>query len=272
MNIDFQTILTNLFTFLLTFLADLAISIVILIVGFQLKKLVIKLLKKTLEKHEVEAAPAGFICSVLNVILIVVIIILSIGNIGIEFTALFAALGAAGLTASFALQGSLSNFVSGMLLIFSKPFKVDDFLSVDTFSGSVKKITVLNTTLITPDNKEVIIPNSLLTSDIVVNFTSQKSRRLDLSYSVSYDIDTEIPKKIITDLVKNCDKVIMDPEPIIAVGLHKDSSVEIVAKIWVESDFYWDVYHYMQEAVKKEFDKNNVTIPFPQLVVYNEKD
>ncbi len=258
----------KLLAFILPIALNLLYAIIIIIIGVFISRYAVKSLKKILEKSGVDLGATSFICSVSKVLLISLVILIALGQL-IDITSMVATLGAVGLTASFALQGSLSNFVSGIQVIFSKPFKVGDFLSVGTFMGSVSNITVLNTTLVTPDNKEIIVPNSKMTTDIIINYTAQKARRLDLSYSVSYSIDTDIPKKIITDLVDSHADVLKDPAPIIAVGEHEASSVQILVRIWVENDLYWDVYYYMQEEVKKAFDKNGIEIPFPQLDVHN---
>ncbi len=265
----FSNVVSSVLTFLGNTALNLLFVVLILVVGWLLTKYVIKYLKVVFEKSNTDLAVASFLLSVSRVLMYVITIIIALGQV-INLTAAVAALGAAGLTASFALQGSLGNFVSGMQVIFSKPFGVGDFLSVESFSGEVTKITVLNTTLVTPDNKEVIIPNSKMTTDIVVNFTAQDKRRLDLTYSVSYSIDTDIPIKIITDLVNADERFLNEPAPIIAVGEHQDSSVQIVARIWVKSEDYWDTYFYMQSKVKKEFDAKGVEIPFPQLDVHNK--
>ncbi len=267
---DFEIFLDNLITFLLSLGKNLIAFAVVLIVGYLVAKYVTRLLRKIFVKSNVDLAASGFICSVVKVAIMIITFIIAISELGINLSSAVTALGAAGLTASFALQGSLSNFVSGIQLIFSRPFKVDDFLAVNSFSGSVKEITILSTTLMTPDNKEVIIPNSIMTTDVVINFSSQTSRRLDLVYSVDYSTDLDKAKKVVSDTIATCEGVLNDPEPVVAVGKHLDSSVEIVAQIWIEPSVYWNAYFYMQENVKKAFDKNDISIPFPQLDVHTK--
>lgn len=244
-------------------------AIAVLLIGWWVSRLLMKGLKGILEKSRIDGGATSFICSVVKVILWIVIVLTALSQMGININSMVAALGAAGLTASFALQGSLGNFVSGMQVIFSKPFGIGDFLSVDDqHMGTVKAITVLNTTLMTPDNKEIIIPNSILTSGMVVNYTSQKARRLDLSYSISYTADIDLALSILRGLTDENDKVLRDPAPIIAVGAHNPSSLELVAKLWVDAELYWDLYYEMQEKVKRSFDAKGVQIPFPQMDVH----
>ena len=189
-----------------------------------------------------------------------------------NITSLVAALGAAGLTASFALQGSLSNLVSGMQIIFTKPFKMGDYLSFGTHEGTVKRIEILTTTLSTFDNKEVIIPNSMITSDVVVNFTSSGTRRVDLSYGVSYQADLKKAKGILQRLVAEDERIFQDPAPMIAVGTLGESSVTVVCKVWCKEEDYWSIYYAMQERVKEAFDKEGISIPYPQLDVHLKQE
>lgn len=265
------TFIKGIWAFILTnvasFIWAIITFVIIVAIGWFIAKFFAKFLYKILVKSNVEPVAAGFICSVVKVVIVIISVIAGAGN---NMTSLVAAISAAGLTASFALQGSLSNFISGMQLIFSKPFKTNDFLTVSDNSGTVKEINVLNTVLTTIDNKEIIIPNSLMTSGVVVNYSARETRRVDLSYSVSYNIDTDIPKSIISTIIDNCDKILKDPAPMVVVGAHQDSSMEIIARVWVNAADYWDVYFFMQETVKKEFDKNNVEIPFPQLDVHSK--
>jgi small conductance mechanosensitive channel len=241
----------------------------VLLIGIWLTKLLCKFIRKILEKSKIDTGAAGFIVSVLKVVCWILIALTAIGKI-VNVSSLVAALGAAGLTASFALQGSLSNFISGMQVIFSHPFSVGDYLSVDGCEGTVSHIDVLNTTLHTIDNKEVIIPNSKITSCVVTNYSAQPTRRIDLSYDVSYTTDLNLAKKVISGLAAADGRILTDPEPLIAVGAHKDSSIEIIAKLWVNTADYWSVYYDMQEKVKNAFDENGISIPFPQLDVHTK--
>lgn len=246
----------------------LLVAVLIIVIGYGVIKLISKSLGKILERSRVDAGAGGFIISVVKALCWSIVVLAAVGNI-IDISAMVTALGAAGLTASFALQGSLSNFISGIQVIFSHPFSVGDYLLIDSNEGTVVKIDVLNTTLRTIDNKEVIIPNSKITSGVVVNYTSQESRRLDLSYGVAYSTDLTQAKKVISDIVEGDERIIKDPEPLIAVGAHNDSSIQIVVKIWTSTADYWPVYYDMQEKVKVAFDNAGINIPFPQLDVHN---
>ncbi len=240
----------------------------IFIVGWFLARLAARLTKKAISRGKVDALVASFVGSLVKALVMIVAAVSAVAQLGINITSLVAALGAAGLTASFALQGSLSNLVSGMQIIFTKPFKMGDYLSFGTYEGTVKRIEILSTTLSTFDNKEVIIPNSMITSDVVVNFTSSGTRRLDLSYGVSYQSDLARVKEILRELVDGDQRVLREPEPLIAVGEMRDSSIVVVVKFWCKQEDYWPLYYTMQEAVKNAFDREGISIPYPQLDVH----
>lgn len=268
--INFQKLLSEFTTWGIKFGVKIIAALVILIAGYYALKFGCKALQKlfTVSKH-IDEAPAGFIISIVKVVGWFVIILAAVGRI-INITSLIAALGAAGLTASFALQGSLSNFISGMQVIFSKPFSVGDYLSVDGTEGVITKIDVLNTTLHTLDNKEVIIPNSKITSGIVTNFSSQATRRVDVSYEVAYTADHNKALAILKRLAESDSRVLSDPAPFFAIGSYNSSSVQLIARLWVNGADYWDVYFAMQKNVVAAFHEEGIEIPFPQMVVHTK--
>ena len=186
---DWQVIWSNFLHGLADFAGNVVLAAVIFFGGWFLARLAARLTKKTISKGKVDALAASFFGSLVKAVVLVVAGVSAVAQLGVNITSLVAALGAAGLTASFALQGSLSNLVSGIQIIFTKPFHMGDYLAFGTYEGTVKKIEILSTTLATFDNKEVVIPNSMITSDVVVNFTRSGTRRLDLSYGVSYQAD-----------------------------------------------------------------------------------
>ena len=241
------------------FAGNLLLAALILLGGWWLAKLAAKLTKRTASRGKADALVVSFIGSLVKTLVLVVACISAVAQLGINITSLIAALGAAGLTASFALQGSLSNLVSGMQIIFTKPFKMGDYLAFGTYEGTVKRIEILSTTLATFDNKEVIIPNSKITGDVVVNF---------LSYGISYGADLKRAKALLARIAEEEERVLKNPAPVIAVGELKESSVTLVAKLWCSSGDYWNLYYSMQERVKLAFDKEKIAIPFPQLDVH----
>lgn len=265
---DWQAIWDSFLRGLANFFGDLVLAALIFLAGWFLAKLAAKVTKKAITKGRVDPLVASFVGSLVKALVLIIAGVSAVAQLGINITSLVAALGAAGLTASFALQGSLSNLVSGIQIIFTKPFSMGDYLSIGTYEGTVKRIEILSTTLSTFDNKEVIIPNSKITSDVVVNFTSSGTRRLDLSYGVSYQADLKLAKEILEELIQNDSRVIRDPEPLVAVGALQDSSVTVVAKVWCKQEEYWPLYYTMQEKVKEAFDQAGISIPYPQLDVH----
>lgn len=261
-------IVKEITAWLLGFGRNLLLAGLIFFAGWQLGKLAARLTKRAVQRGHADPLVAGFLGSLMKSVVISVAAVSAIAQLQINITSLVAALGAAGLTASFALQGSLSNFVSGVQILFTKPFKMGDYLAFGGYEGTVKRIEILYTVLATFDNKQVIVPNSKITSDVVVNYTSNGTRRLDLNYGVSYQADLGRAKEILARLAEKDHRVLKDPAPVIAVGDWKDSSVTLSAKLWCRQEEYWNLYFAMQEAVKLAFDREGIEIPYPQVDVH----
>ncbi|MCH5353692.1 MAG: mechanosensitive ion channel [Acutalibacter sp.] len=253
------------------FVGNIVLAIGIFLIGWLLARLASKVTKKAISRGRLDPLVVSFIGSLVKALVILIAFISAIAQLGINITSLIAALGAAGLTASFALQGSLSNLVSGIQIIFTKPFRTGDYLSFGEYEGTVKRIEILYTVLSTLDNKEVIVPNSQITGGVVVNFSRNGTRRLDLSYGISYTADVEKAKAVLQEVVSKEPLVLKEPAPLIVVGEWKESSITLAAKVWCHHKDYWNLYFTMQEAVKLAFDREGITIPFPQLDVHLDK-
>ncbi len=199
----------------------------------------------------------------------ILVIVAAVGTLGFNIASLITALGAATVAIGLALQDSLKNIASGVTILINKPFKVGDFIEAGNLQGTVTRIDIASTHLLTLDNKEIIIPNSNIASSNLVNYSSQEKRRVDLSYGVSYKSDIDFVRSVIKKVIAEQNLIFTDPEPFIAVGKHGDNSIEIVVRIWCKTSNYWSVYHYMQENVKKAFDKNKIEIPFTQIDIHN---
>ncbi len=261
----------ELIAWLKGFVPSLIFAVIILVVGWWLAKTLSKSIGKAMRRAKIDESIISFFYSIMIVLFRLIVIITAAAELGINVTSLVAAIGAAGVTIGLALKDSFSNIASGILIITNKPFKIGDYLEVDNFQGTVLKIEMLFTTLTTYDNKVIVVPNSKLTSEHLINYTAQKTRRLDLCYSVSYDTDLARAKDIIREVVLNNNKSLNEPKPIIAVAQHNESSINIIAKVWCNCEDYWPLYYEMQENVKNEFDKNNISIPFNQLDVNIKK-
>ena len=182
------------------------------------------------------------------------------------------ALGAAGVTAGIGLQSSISQLASGVQILANHPFKSGDYIDVGTVSGKVQEIKMMYTVLVTVDNKRVIIPNSYITSNNIINYNAENRRRLDLVFSIAYDNDIALAKQTLLEVVRKNELILTDPEPLIAVKEHGASSVNLACYIWCSSDDYWDIFYYMQENVKLAFDEKKISIPFGQLDVHISKE
>jgi small conductance mechanosensitive channel len=243
-------------------------AIIILIVGRWVAKAVRSFIKRLLTKKEVDAAIISFVSSLAYFGLLAFIIIAALGQLGVQTASFVAIIGAAGLAIGLALQGSLANFAAGFLLILFHPFKVGDYITAGGASGTVEEIRIFTTQLKTPDNKTVIIPNAKLTGDNIVNYSAKETRRVDFVFGVGYTDDLQKVRQVLQDIVDNDSRVLRDPPPMIAVNELADSSVNFVVRVWVKSGDYWDVHFEAIENVKKRFDAEGISIPFPQTDVH----
>jgi small conductance mechanosensitive channel len=245
----------------------LVLAIVTLIIGLW----IIKRIVGKVEHHFASKADptlAGFMSSLTSVLLKMMLLIAVASMVGIETTSFVAVLGAAGLAVGFALQGSLSNFAGGVLILFFKPFKVGDLIEAQGYIGVVKEIQIFNTILTTGDNRVVIIPNGALSNSSMVNINQQDTRRVDFVFGIGYSDDIDKAKAIIEGLVTSDARVLKDPAHMIAVSELADSSVNFTVRVWTKTADYWAVYFTMFEAVKKSFDEQGISIPFPQQDVH----
>ncbi|MFC2103604.1 mechanosensitive ion channel family protein, partial [Bacteroidota bacterium] len=231
-------------------------------------KWVAKIAGKVLNKRNVDPTLTKFAVSLVKVALIAFIIISAISQVGIETTSFVAVIGAAGLAVGFALQGSLSNFASGVMLIIFKPIKVGDYIEGGGSAGSVESIGIFVTTLTTPDNKVIYIPNSTLTGSNIVNYSAKDTRRVDMVFGIGYSDDIDKAKSVIQTIIDNDSRILKDPAPQIVVAELADSSVNFNVRPWVSSADYWGVYFEVTEQIKKKFDEQGISIPFPQRDVH----
>lgn len=243
-------------------------ALIIFYVGRRVAKMLTNVLVKTMEVRKVDEELVGFLSSLVYWGLVVLVVLAALGQLGIQTASFIAVLGAAGLAIGLALQGSLSNFAAGVLLILLRPFNVGHFVEVAGESGSVKKISIFTTELRTPDNKCVIIPNSRILDGNIINYSSTGRRRVDLEFGVGYDDDIDKVRQIITDVLSKDDRVLDTPEPQIAVSMLADSSVNFIVRPWAKTGDYWDLHFALIEEIKKQFDKHGITIPYPQQVLH----
>jgi small conductance mechanosensitive channel len=243
-------------------------AIVIFIVGKWVAKAIRGLVQRMMRKAQMDETLLKFVGNLTYIALLAFIIIAALSQLGIQTTSFIAVLGAAGLAIGLALQGSLANFAAGFLMILFRPIRVGDYIEGAGVTGTVEEIQIFTTTLVTPDNKTVIIPNASLTGDNIVNWTMKGTRRVDLVMGIGYDDDIDKAKQIMADILAEDERILKDPAPQIAMIELADSSVNFVVRPWVNASDYWGVYMSVTEKIKKVFDANGISIPYPQRDVH----
>ena len=247
---------------------NIIVALIIFYVGRVAISLVVRGLRKIMRKQDVDKTLETFVCNLVRIVLLVVVIIAAIGQLGIQTTSFIAIFGAAGLAVGLALQGSLSNFASGVLIVLFRPYKVGDFIEGAGISGSVEEVQILTTVLKTGDNKQVIVPNSQIMGSIITNYSANATRRVDMVIGVSYSDDLDKVRSTIQELVAAENRILDEPACTIAVSALADSSVNFVVRPWVNTPDYWPVMFDLTEAIKKRFDKEGISFPFPQQDVH----
>lgn len=252
---------------------NILMAIVLFIIGRLAIGILTGFLRRLLNRAKIDQTISSFLMNLVKVLLMIVLVIAVLDYLGIGTTSFIAILGAAGLAIGFALQSSLSNFASGIMLVTFKPFKVGDFIEAGGTSGTVLEITIFNTVMRSGDNKKIIIPNGQITGGNIVNCSAMDTRRVDLVFGIGYDDDIRKAKEILTRLVNDDSRILKDPPPTIAVGELADSSVNFICRPWVKASDYWNVYWDLTEKVKLTFDAEGISIPFPQqdVHIYQEK-
>jgi small conductance mechanosensitive channel len=246
------------------FALDLLAAILIFVIGRWLAKWISIIIGKAMTKARVDQILVTFVQHMCYFGLLAFVIIAALDRVGIKLTAAIAVLGAAALAVAFALQGSLSNFAAGILMVIFKPFKIGDFVSVAGVQGTVQEIQILNTVLNSPDNVRIIVPNAQVTGGTISNYTTNATRRIDLTIGVSYDDDLKKAKQVIEAVLGADARILKNPAPTVAVYELGDSSVNFVVRPWVKPADYWDVYFDVTAKVKLALESNGLTIPFPQ--------
>jgi small conductance mechanosensitive channel len=255
---------TKIYEYLATYGLDIVAAILIFVIGRWLAKVISKLIAKAMTTAKIDPTLTNFVKNLSHIALLVFVVIATLTKLGIPMTQVTVVIGAAGLAVGFALQGSLSNFAAGIMLIIFKPFKVGDFVELAGKMGTVKEIQIFNTILNSPDNVRIIIPNGQATGTNIMNFTVNGTRRIDLVIGVSYEDDLKKTHDVIEKIVTGDDRILKEPAYTIAVSELADSSVNLVVRPWVNAADYWVVRFDLIEKIKLALDKNGITIPFPQ--------
>ena len=244
------------------------IALIVLWIGLKLIKLIIKALKKVLERRNVDVSLQSFLLSLTDIALKAMVVIALMGMIGIQTTSFIAVLGAAGLAVGMALQGTLQNFAGGVIILLLKPFKVGDYIDSAGVQGTVKHIQIFNTIVETPDKKMVIAPNTDLATKTLVNYSRSENRRVDIKVGIAYGESVDSARAALLELAKSYSKVIEEPAPMVVVTALADSAVSLELRVWVKNADYWDTFFYLNQAVYDKLNAVGISIPFNQMDVH----
>ncbi|MCG9552354.1 small-conductance mechanosensitive channel MscS [Vibrio sp. Isolate31] len=246
-------------------------ALLIFLIGNFVIKAIANSVSKVLQKKKMDQAVVEFIHALVRYLLFVIVLIAALGRLGVQTASVVAVIGAAGLAIGLALQGSLSNFAAGVLIVAFRPFKSGDYVEIGGVAGSVDSIQIFQTVLTTPDNKMVVVPNGSVIGSPITNYSRHATRRIDLMIGVSYGADLQKTKKLLTKICESDERVLKEPS--VQVGVHTlaDSSVNFVVRPWVSTADYWSVYFDLMQAIKEGLDKEGIEIPFPQMDVHMNK-
>jgi len=247
------------------------LAIVIFYIGRMVVGVAVNSVKKLLIARGMDDILVSFLTSILRWVLLLFVVVAALSQLGIDTTSMVALLGAAGLAIGLSLQDSLSNFASGVMLIIFRPFTKGDFVEAGGATGVVESISIFTTTLTTPDNKEVIVPNGAIISNNITNYSARPVRRVDMVFGISYDDDIRQAKKLLEEIIAADERVLADPAPVIALGELADSSVNFLVRPWAKSEDYWGLLWDTTETVKLRFDEAGISIPYPQMDVHVDK-
>jgi len=246
-------------------------AIIVLIVGLWIIKIINRAVKRMLDKRDFDPSLEPFIRTLISVLLKIMLVISVMGMVGIEMTSFIAILASVGLAVGMALSGTLQNFAGGLMILVFKPFKVGDFIEAQGYMGSVFEIQIFNTILKTPDNKVIYIPNGGLSTGSLTNFSQEATRRVDWSFGIAYGDNVEKARTVLLNLIKADTRILKEPEPFIGLGELADSSVNLTVRVWVNAADFWGVFFDMNENVYLDFEKEGLSIPFPQMDVHLDK-
>ena len=247
-------------------------ALLIWVIGSWIVKLMLKGIRKAMNKANYDESLKKFLLNLINWVFKIILIIVVLGTVGVETTSFAAILAAAGLAIGLALQGSLGNFAGGVLIMIFKPFKIGDFIQAQGETGTVKEIEIFTTKLTTPDNKEVILPNGKLSNDNITNYSTEATRRVDITFGVSYDSDIKTTKEVINSVIEKHPLILKEPAPAINVAELADSSINFFTRAWVNTPDYWAVKFDLIEQTKEALDAANIEIPYPHHVEIRKKE
>ncbi|AKH19869.1 mechanosensitive ion channel family protein [Sedimenticola thiotaurini] len=268
---EFMDIEKLVSTFVIPWSINIVLALATFFIGRWVASILLKIVRKLLNKSKMDAILINFVTSILHAILLLFIVIAAMDQLGVDTTSLIALLGAAGLAVGLAMQNSLQNFAAGVMLIIFRPFKTGDFVEAGGTAGVVETISIFSTIMRTGDNREVIVPNGSIYNGTITNFSARETRRIDMVFGIGYGDDIRKAKQLLNDILEADERVLKDPAPLVAVGELADSSVNFNVRPWVKSADYWNVKFDLTERIKLAFDDNGISIPYPQMDVHLDK-
>lgn len=247
-------------------------AVIIVALGLLLIKLTLNVVSRMLERSKVGQTGHKFILTLLRVLLVALVVVIALSMLGVDMTSVVAMLSVAGLAVSLAVQNSLANVAGGLILLVTKPFLVGEYVDINGLSGTVTAINVLQTELVTYDNKAIVIPNGDVSAAKLTNFSRMENRLIDLTIPIAYDADLDRVRSLLLELIASDSRVLQDPAPVVWLKEFGASSVNLTVRMWVVTSEYWNVYFAMQENIKRTFDQNGIVIPFNQLDVHIQQN
>ena len=270
-----EGILSTIKTFItgsvINFIFSALCALAFILIGFKLSSVLVSAIKKSKGFQKLDPSVESFLASLISISLKIIIVVIAATIVGFDVTALSAVIATFGVTAGLALQGSLSNLTGGIMILIFRPFKIGDYIDNHTDSGTVSEIGIFYTTLVTPDNKTITVPNGLLSNATVVNYSTKETRRVDLEFSVAYTSDIDKVTKVMLTVANANDQILKDPAPFASLLRQDERSLVFVVRAWCNSSDYWNVYFSLEENMKKAFDAVGIEIPFNQLDVHFDK-
>ena len=270
--VSLERMLEKLYEWVITRGINMFFGVIFLSIGWKVINKTLKRIRRILESKSADPTITRFLDNVMNVTLKTVLIIIILQYIGVNLTGLTTIVASAGVALSLALKGSLANLAGGVIILVARPFNVGDFIETTEHSGVVEKISIFYTYLVTFDNKQILIPNGILTDSSIVNYSSKEIRRVDITFSVSYEEDVIRVKNVLINILKNNELVLEEPEFFVGISMHGDSAINFIVKAWCKTEDYWTIYYDLLETVKIKFDEEGISIPYPQMDLHVKKN
>ena len=270
--VSLERMLEKLYEWVITRGVNMFFGVIFLSIGWKVINKTLKRIRRILESKSADPTITRFLDNVMNVTLKTVLIIIILQYIGVNLTGLTTIVASAGVALSLALKGSLANLAGGVIILVARPFNVGGFIETTEHSGVVEKISIFYTYLVTFDNKQILIPNGILTDSSIVNYSSKEIRRVDITFSVSYEEDVIRVKNVLINILKNNELVLEEPEFFVGISMHGDSAINFIVKAWCKTEDYWTIYYYLLETVKIKFDEEGISIPYPQMDLHVKKN